>query len=169
MRANGHTTILFSKLWTDFYPLRKYSISGEMWPILNFCGKHFWPIRKLIWLDRNIFHWRVKTDLKDYFIMYYFLGGPWIVKIINSFCSLVLSTCHNWEILVAHPHRSLLLEKTRTTATIAFLISNKVVSNPQNHSTAFNPQSFTLLSQVPGLLNRSTSVWYSNTLQPLNW
>ena len=33
--------------------------------------------------------------LKDDFIMYYFLQGPQIVKIINCFFPLVLSTRHN--------------------------------------------------------------------------
>ena len=28
-----------------------------------FIVKHFWPVRKLFWLDQNIFHWRVKTGL----------------------------------------------------------------------------------------------------------
>ena len=33
--------------------------------IFNFCGKYFWPIGKLIWLDKNIFHSRVETCIKD--------------------------------------------------------------------------------------------------------
>ena len=74
---------------------------------LQFCGKHFWPIGKFIWLDKNIFHWRVKTDLKNDFIMYYFLQGPLIVKIASCFCPLVLSTCHNRELIIVRPHRTL--------------------------------------------------------------
>ena len=58
----------------------------------------------------------------------------------------VLSTCHNWELLIAWPHRPLCFKKTRTTTTSAFLISNIVVPYPYSHSTAFDPQSFTPLS-----------------------
>ena len=39
-----------------------------------------------------IFHWIVETGLKDDFIMYYFLQGPSIIKIVNYFCLLVSST-----------------------------------------------------------------------------
>ena len=34
-----------------------------------FILKHFWPIGKLIWKGENMIHWRVKTGLKDDFIM----------------------------------------------------------------------------------------------------
>ena len=97
-----------------------------MCPIFNFCGKHFRTIgnhfrTKLIWLDKNIFHWRVEIDLNDDFIMYYFLEGPWIVKIVNCFCPLVLSTCHNWELLISRPHWPLCFKKIRKTTTTVFL------------------------------------------------
>ena len=36
-----------------------------------------------------IFHWRLKTGLKDGFIMYYFLRGPSFLKIVN--CAINLS------------------------------------------------------------------------------
>ena len=36
------------------------------------------------------------------------------------------------------------------TTTTGFLISNRVVQNPYSHTTAFDPQSFTPLSYVPG-------------------
>ena len=49
--------------WIYIKIIPTWSIWGEMCPIFNFCGKHFWPIRKLIW---------VETDVKDDFIMYYF-------------------------------------------------------------------------------------------------
>ena len=118
-----------------------------------------WPIGKLICLDKNIFHWRVVTGLKYGFIMYYFQQEPWIVKIVNCFCPLVLSTCHNCELLIACPHKSLCFRKIRTT--ITFLISNTVVLNPYSHSTACDPQSFAPLTYVPCLFNRC-----SNTLRP---
>ena len=86
--------------------------------------------KKLIFLDKNIFHWRVKTGLKDNFIIYYFLRQPRIVKIVNCFGPLGLSTCHNWELFIAHPHRPLCFKKIRTTTTTAFLISNTVIPNP---------------------------------------
>ena len=80
----------------------------------------------------------------DGFIMYYFLWGPWIVKTDN--CPLLLSTCHNWELLFTRPHRPLWFKIIRTTTTTAFLISNTVIPNPYSHSIAFNPQSFARLS-----------------------
>ena len=73
---------------------------------LQFCGKHFLPVGKLIWLDKNTFHWTVETDLKNDFIMYYFLWGPSIVKIVSCFCALVLSICHNRELIIVRPHRT---------------------------------------------------------------
>ena len=136
----------FANFEQVFLPLRKWSIWGEMCPILNFCRKHFWPIRKFIWLDKNVFYWRIKAGLKDDFIMCYFLWGPWIVKIVNCFCPLVLSTCHNWELLITCPRRPLCFKKIRTTTTTAFLISNTVVLNPYSHRPAFNLQSLTFLS-----------------------
>ena len=48
---------------------------------------------------------------------------------------------HNWELLIAYPHRPLCFKKIRT-ITIAFLIFNTVVTNPYSHSTAFDLQSF---------------------------
>ena len=117
-----------------------------MCPIFNFCRKHSWPIRKLIWLDKNIFHWIVKTGLTDDLIMYYSLWGPWIVKIVSCFCPLVLSICHSGELFITCPHRPLCFnKKIRTTNTTVFLIFNTVVPNLYSHSTAFHPQSFTPL------------------------
>lgn len=65
--------------------------------------------KKIIWLDKNIFHWRDEAGLQDNFIMYYsyFLQGPWILKNFNSFSPLVLSTYHSWELLISHLHRPL--------------------------------------------------------------
>ena len=84
------------------------TIWEEMCPTFTFCGKQFWPIGKLTWLDKNIFHWVVETDFKDEFIKYYFLWRPWIVKTVGCFCPLVLSsTCRNRELLIANPHRPL--------------------------------------------------------------
>ena len=62
----------------------------------------------------------------DDLIMYYFLWGPYIVKTVN--CPLVLSTCHNWELLFICPHKPLWFKKTRTTTT-ALLTYNTVVPN----------------------------------------
>ena len=90
-------------------------------------------------MDENIFHWRVKTGLTSNFIMYYFLQGTWIMKNVNCFCPMVLSTCHNWELLIAPPHRPLSFNIIKTTTNTAFLISNTVVPNPYSHSKAFDP------------------------------
>ena len=102
-------------------------------------------VHTVIWLDKNIFHWGVETGLNGGFIMYYFLREQWILKIVSS-CPLVLSTCYNWEILVAHPHRPLCFKKIRTTTTTTFFISNTIALNPYSHITTLNPQSFTPLS-----------------------
>ena len=67
--------------------------------------------------------------------MYRFLQGPWIVKFANCFCPLVLLICHNWELLIAYPHRSLCFKKFKTTTFTAFLISNTVVPNHYSHNT----------------------------------
>ena len=126
--------------WVYIYKLYQHvTMWGEMCPIFNFCGKYFWPIGKLTWLDKNIFHWIVVTGLKDEFIMYYFLMGPWIVKIVSCFCPMVLSGGHNGEIFIACPHYPFCFKKIRTTTTIAFLISNTVVPNHYDHSSAFDP------------------------------
>ena len=53
---------------------------------------------------------------------------------------------HNLELLTACPHGLLSFKKIRTTTAAVFLISNTVVPNPYSHSTALDPQSFTLLS-----------------------
>ena len=74
-----------------------------------FILKHFWPIGKLIWLDKNILHWGVETGLMDCFFMYYFLRGTWIVKIVKYFNPLVLSTCHNWDLLITHPPQTIIM------------------------------------------------------------
>ena len=92
----------------------------EMCPTFNFCRKHFWPFGKLTWLDKNIFHWIVKTSLKDDFVIYYFLWGPWIVTIVSCFCPLVLSTCCNGELLIACLHRTFCFKKIRAATTTAF-------------------------------------------------
>ena len=44
----------------------------------------FWPTRILIRLDENILHWRVEASLKDDFVVYYFLPGPSILKIVST-------------------------------------------------------------------------------------
>ena len=83
--------------------------------------------KKCIWLDKNILYWRVETGLKATFIMYHFLRGPWIVKFTKCFCQVVLLICHNWDLLIAYPRRSLCFKKFKTTTFTAFLISNTVV------------------------------------------
>ena len=72
---------------------------------------------------------------------YYFLRGPWIFKTVNCFCPLVLSTCHNWELLISNPARPLCFKRIRTATTTSFLISNTVVPNPYSDSTVFHLQS----------------------------
>ena len=86
-------------------------------------------------MDKNILYWRVETGLKATFIMYHFLREPWIVKFTNCFCPLVLLICHNWELIIAYPHRSLCFKKFKTTNFTAFLISNTVVTNHYSHNT----------------------------------
>ena len=89
-------------------PTKKIIYTEEMCPILSFCRKHFWPIGKLTWLDKNIFHWSVETGIK------------YFTTIINYYCPLVLSAGHNWELLIAPKHRPLCYKKIRTTTTTAF-------------------------------------------------
>ena len=60
--------------------------------------------------------------------------------------STVLSTCHNWGLLITCAHKSLCFKKIRTTTTTAFLIFNTVVPNPYSLSTAFDSHSFVPLS-----------------------
>ena len=72
--------------------------------------------------------------------MYYFCESHELWKM-----STVLSTYHNWELLIARPHRALCFKKITTTTT-AFLIFNTVVPNPYSNSTTSNPQSYTPLS-----------------------
>ena len=85
------------------------------------------------WIRKSPYLVRIQenTDQKKIRIwtlfMYYLLRGSWFVKIIKYFCPLVLSTCHNWELLIVRPHRPLYYKKIRTTTTTAFLISNTVV------------------------------------------
>ena len=118
---------------------------------------------------KNRFDWIKKFSIEEskqalirmVFIMYYFLQEPRIIKIASCFHSLVISTCHNGELLITHPQRPWCSKKIRTTTITAFLISNTVVQNSYSNSTAFNPQSFAPLSWVPGPFNRSTSLWYS--------
>ena len=137
-----------------------WSMWEEICPFFNFCRKHFWSIEKSIWLDKKVFPWRVETSLnKDGFYHVLFLAR--IIKIASCFHSLVISTCHNGELLITHPQRPWCSKKIRTTTITAFLISNTVVQNSYSNSTAFNPQSFAPLSWVPGPFNRSTSLWYS--------
>ena len=71
--------------------------------------------------------------------------------------SIVISTCHNWELLTARAHRTLCFTKIRATTATVFLIPNTVVSNPYSHSTAFDLQFFAPLPWVPVPLNRSLS------------
>ena len=40
--------------WIYIKIIPTWSIRGEMCPIFNFCGKHFWPIRKLIWVETDV-------------------------------------------------------------------------------------------------------------------
>ena len=83
------------------------------------------------------------------------------MKIVSCFCPLVLSTCHNKELLIAYPFRPLCFKNLRTTTTATFLISNTVVPNPYSHSAAFDPQSLAPFSKVQGSFSRSVSVWHS--------
>ena len=102
--------------WVYIYKLYQHaSIRGEMCPIFNFCWKYFWPLGKLTWLGMNIFNWIVETDLKDDFVMCYFLWGSWIVKIVSCFCPMVLWTYHNRELLIACPHSPLWFKIITTT------------------------------------------------------
>ena len=99
---------------TALIPLYKNNFNFN----LPMCSSFFLPCacltyRKLIGLDKKMFHWRVETGLKNDFIKYFFLWGPWIVKIVNCFCTLVLSTCLNWELLIALLHRLLSFKKIR--------------------------------------------------------
>ena len=55
--------------------------------------------------------------------------------------SIVISTSHNWKLLIARPHRPLRFKKIRTNSTATFLISNTVVPNPYSHRAAFAPHS----------------------------
>ena len=119
---------------------------GEMFPIFNFCKKFFWPIRRLVWLDKNIFHWRFETGLENDFIMNYLLQGLWIVKIVSCFCPVLMSTCHKWELLITCTYRPLCFKKITTITATIFLISNTVVPNPYSHCTSFDPQSYLKLS-----------------------
>ena len=80
---------------------------------LFFCPVLAWPIGKPTGWDKKMFHWRVEIGLKNDFIKYFFLRGPWIVKIVNCFCPLVLSTCLNWELLIALLHRPLSFKNIR--------------------------------------------------------
>ena len=66
-----------SELHLHMYLLKIISI----WQILIKIGSHIKG--KLIWLNKNISHWRVETGLKDGFIMYYFLWEPSVAKIVN--------------------------------------------------------------------------------------
>ena len=49
---------------------------------------------------------------------------------------------HNWELLIACQYTPLSFKKIPTTTTTAFLIFNTVDPNPDDHSTAFDHQSF---------------------------
>ena len=113
---------------------------------INYLPKTFLTNRKFIRLDKNISQWSVQTDLKDNFIVYYYLRGPWIVKIVSYFISLALSTWQNGELLIAGRQRPLSFNKIRTTTTTLFWISNMVVPTPYHHSTTFSPQSLIPLS-----------------------
>ena len=150
------------------YKLYQHDLYEEKLVHLQFLQKTFLANqKKSIWLDKNILNWRVKTDLRNNFIVYYFPRGPWIVKIINCFCPLVLSTCHNGELLIACRHRALCYKKIRTTSTTALLISNVVVPNPYSHHAAFDPRSTASLFEIPDPFNRCLSL-ILNTLRPSN-
>ena len=83
----------------------------------------------------------LKQALRMILSMYYFCESHELWKM-----STVLSTFHNWELLIARPHWLLCFKKIRTTTTTAFLIFNTVVPNPYSNSTAFQSQSFIPLS-----------------------
>ena len=106
----------------------------------SFILKHFWPIRELIWLYKQ----SLRMILSCITILLYYCV-TWMVTIVNCFCPLVLTTCHNWELLIAHPHKPLCFHKITTLIT-SFLISNTVFPNPYSHSTVFDPHSFAPLS-----------------------
>ena len=85
--------------------------------------------------------------------------------------STMLSTCHNWELLIAHPHRPLCFKKIRTTSTAMLLISNTVVLNPYSHSTAFSPL---VLSSRPDIqilygLQIDNNIWQCVTAAELKF
>ena len=81
------------------------------------------------------------------------------LRVHKNSCTLFISLFKNRlnPIFANTPHRPLYFTKITTTST-AFLTSNTAVSNPYSHSTAFDPQSFASLSQVPGSFNRCASV-----------
>ena len=91
------------------------------------------------------------------------------LRVHKNSCTLFISLFKNRlnPIFANTPHRPLYFTKITTTST-AFLTSNTAVSNPYSHSTAFDPQSFASLYQVPGSFNRCASVWYWSTLRPSN-
>ena len=95
--------------------------------------------------------------------MYYFLQRPQIVKNVN--CAINLSQLRTTYCL---PTQTIMLEENKSNHYHSAFNFNTVVLNPYSNNTAFNPQSFThlSLSYVPGMFNRTISVWYSNTLWP---
>ena len=137
---------MYKSLCMVFIPPGKNNLNLPMCLSFFFCLVLGWPVGKLIWLDKNIFHWRVERGLQNDFIMFYFLLGLQILKIFNLFCPLVLSACRNWKLLITSPHRPLCFKKIRATSTAAFLFSNIIALNPYSHIIAFDPQSFASLS-----------------------
>ena len=105
------------------------------------CQHDFRIILTYVFIYQHFFHWRVETGLKHDFIMYASFEGHDLWRL-----SIVLSTCHNWELLITYPHRPICFKKIRTTTIGVLLISNTVVPNPCSHSAAFDPQSFASLS-----------------------
>ena len=90
-----------AEIWKNLKFLTWHPLADLPWndPLVEF-GLQIY--QNLIWLDKNVFHWRVKTGIRDDFIMCYVLWGPWIIKMVNCFFPLMVSTCHSWELFITH-------------------------------------------------------------------
>ena len=89
-------------------------------------------------MDKNIFHGRFETGLKDDFIMYYLLTAANLES-----CQLFLSTgainLSQFRTTYCPTKNRPLCFKKITTITTAFLIFNTVGPNPYNHGKHYRP------------------------------
>ena len=82
---------------------------------------------------------------------------------------LSVATFHNWKLLLTSPQKPLCFNKIRTTTTDSvFNFQHSSSESLQPYYSIWFSIFCTHSSQFSGLLNRSVSVWYSNTLWPLN-